>query len=157
MTYLIDVVVACTKDNVSFFLILVVVNRRFTHLWMMMSSSFFGGEGKHSHIQKLQSENVKILTSASIFADIGTKITVMENILHAFSLNKTEPEPLLSEVDWGAHDSNVFLGLVNFDYDVKSQDFFTQGIWGGLAVRTSSTTLRSLNHVEGKLAHPPDL
>ena len=39
-------------------------------------------------------------------------------------------EPLLSEVDWGAHDSSVFLCLVNFDYDVKSQDFFTQGIWG---------------------------
>ena len=66
-------------------------------------------------------------------------------------------EPLLSEVDWGAHDSNVFLCLVNFDYDIKSQDFFTQGIWGGLAVRTSSTTLRSLNHVDGKLAHPLDL
>ena len=27
-------------------------------------------------------EKVKILTSASIFADVGTKITVMENILH---------------------------------------------------------------------------
>ena len=26
-------------------------------------------------------------------------------------------EPLLSEVDWGAHHSNVFLCLVNFDYD----------------------------------------
>ena len=62
-------------------------------------------------------------------------------------------ESLLSEVDWGAHHSSVFLFLVNIDYDAKSQDFFTQGIWGGLAVRTSSTTLRSLNHVEGKLAH----
>ena len=56
-----------------------------------MSSSFFGGERKHSHFPKLQSENVKILTSPSIFADIGTKITVMENILHAFSLDRTEP------------------------------------------------------------------
>ena len=62
---------------------------------MMTSSSFFGGEGKHSHIQKLQSENVKILTSASIFADVGTKITVMENILHALSLDKTEPHDIM--------------------------------------------------------------
>ena len=60
---------------------------------------------------------------------------------------------LLSEVDWGAHHSSVFLFLVNIDYDAKSQDFLTQGIWGGLAVRTSSTTLRSLNHVKEKLAH----
>ena len=58
----------------------------------MTSSSFFGGERKHSHFPKLQSENVKILTSPSIFADVGTKITVMENILHAFSLDRTEPE-----------------------------------------------------------------
>ena len=35
---------------------------------------------------------LSILTSPSIFADVGTKITVMENILHAFSLDKTEPE-----------------------------------------------------------------
>ena len=32
-----------------------------------------------------------MLTSPSIFADVGTKITVMENILHAFSLDRTEP------------------------------------------------------------------
>ena len=62
-------------------------------------------------------------------------------------------ESFLSEVDWGAHHSSVFLFLVDIDYDAKSQDFFTQGIWGGLAVRTSSTTLRSLNHVKGKLAN----
>ena len=62
-------------------------------------------------------------------------------------------ESLLSEVDWGAHHSSDVLFLVNIDYDAKSQDFFTQGIWGGLAVRTSSTTLRSLNHVKEKLAH----
>ena len=66
-------------------------------------------------------------------------------------------ESLLSEVDWGAHHSSVFLFLVNIDYDVKSQDFSTQEIWGGLAVRTSSTTLRSLNHVEERLAHLLDL
>ena len=66
-------------------------------------------------------------------------------------------ESLLSEVDWGAYHSSVFLFLVNIDYDAMSQDFFTQGIWGGLAVRTSSTTLRSLNHVEGKFAHYQNL
>ena len=91
LRYLLDVVVACTKYNVSFFLILVATNRRFTHSFVT-SSSFFGGEQKHSHFPKLQSEKVKILTSPSIFADIGTKITVMENILHAFSLDMTEPD-----------------------------------------------------------------
>ena len=74
----------------SFLLILVAINRRFTHFFVT-SSSFFGGEQKHSHFPKLQSENVKILTSPSIFADVGTKITIMENILHAFSLDRTEP------------------------------------------------------------------
>ena len=85
----VDVVVACTKYNFSF--LLIAINRRFTHFFVT-SSSFFGGEQKHSHFPKLQSENVKILTSPSIFADVGTKITVMENILHAFSLDRTEPE-----------------------------------------------------------------
>ena len=41
----------------------------------------------------LESEKVKILTSGSIFADENTKITLMENILHAFSLNKNDPQP----------------------------------------------------------------
>ena len=59
---------------------------------LVMFSSFFGGERKRSHFPKLKSEKVKILTSPSIFADVGTKITVMENILHGFSLDKTEPE-----------------------------------------------------------------
>ena len=83
--------VACTKYNVSFLLILVAINCRFTHFFVT-SSSFFGGERKHSHFPKLQSEKEKILTSPSIFADIGTKITIMENILHAFSLDKTKPQ-----------------------------------------------------------------
>ena len=43
--------------------------------------------------------------------------------------------------------------LVIIDYDAKSKDFFTQELWGGLHERTSSTTLRSLNHVEGKWVH----
>ena len=91
LRYLLDVVVACTKYYVFFLLILIAINRRFTH-FSVTSSSFFGGERKHSHFPKLQSEKVKILTSPSIFADVGTKITVMENILHAFSLDKTEPD-----------------------------------------------------------------
>ena len=64
----------------------------------------------------------------------------------------------LSEVDWGAlHDSSFFLFLVNIDYDAKSKDFFTQELWGGLSERITSTTLRSLNHVEGKWVHHLEL
>ena len=60
----------------------------------------------------------------------------------------------ISEVDWGdLHDSSIFLFLVNIDYDAKPKDFFTQELWGGPPERTSSTTLRSLNIVEGKLVH----
>ena len=40
-------------------------------------------------------------------------------------------ETLLSEVNWGAHDSSVFLFLVNIDY----------GLWGELQHRTSSIPL----------------
>ena len=65
---------------------------------------------------------------------------------------------LLSEVDWGAlHDSSFFLFLVNIDYDAKPKDFFTQESWGELSERTTSTTLRSLYHVEGKLVHHLEL
>ena len=64
----------------------------------------------------------------------------------------------ISEVDWGAlHDSSFFLFLVNIDYDANPKDFFTQELWGGLSKRTTSTTLRSLNHVEGKLVHHLEL
>ena len=64
----------------------------------------------------------------------------------------------ISEVDCGAlHDSSIFLFLVNIDYDAKPKDFFTQELWGGLSERTTSTTLRSLNHVEGKCVHHPEL
>ena len=64
----------------------------------------------------------------------------------------------ISEVDWGAlHDSSFFLFLVNIDYDAKPKDFFTQELWGGLSERTTPTTLRSLNHVEGKLVHHLEL
>ena len=48
---------------------------------------------------------------------------------------------MLSEVDWGAHDSSFFLYLVHIDHDAKPKDFFTQGLWGGLPQRTSSTPL----------------
>ena len=61
-------------------------------------------------------------------------------------------------MDLGAlHDSSFFLFLVNIDYDAKPKDFFTQELWGGLPERTSSTTLRSLNHVEGKWVHHLEL
>ena len=59
-------------------------------------------------------------------------------------------EHTISEVDWGAlHDSSFFLFLVNIDYDAKPKDFLTQQLWGGLPERTSSITLRSLNHIKG--------
>ena len=48
-------------------------------------------------------------------------------------------EFLLSEVDWGAHDSCVFLFLVNFDCDAKPMEFFTQELWGELQQKMSST------------------
>ena len=64
----------------------------------------------------------------------------------------------ISEVDWGAlHDSSFFLFLVNIDYDAKPNDFFTHELWGGLPERISSTTLRSMNNVEGKLVHHLEL
>ena len=50
-------------------------------------------------------------------------------------------EFLLSEVDWGAHDSSFFPFLVNIDYDAKPMEFFTQGLWGELQQKMSSTPL----------------
>ena len=50
-------------------------------------------------------------------------------------------EFLLSEVDWGAHDSSFFLFLVNFDYDAKPMEFFSQELWGELQQTMSSTPL----------------
>ena len=48
---------------------------------------------------------------------------------------------MLSEVDWGAHDSSVFLFLVNIDYDAKPNESPIQGLWGELQHRTSSIPL----------------
>ena len=48
---------------------------------------------------------------------------------------------ILSKVDWGAHDSSFFLYVVHIDHDAKPIDFFTQGLWGELPQRTSSTPL----------------
>ena len=53
-------------------------------------------------------------------------------------------ESLLSEVDWGAHDSSVFLFLVNIDYDAKPNESSIQGLWGELHHRTSSIPLIGL-------------
>ena len=64
----------------------------------------------------------------------------------------------ISGVDWGAlHDSSFFLFLVNIDYDAKPIDFFTQELWRGLSERITSTTLRCLNHIEGKWVHHLEL
>ena len=59
---------------------------------------------------------------------------------HGSSSNQMT-EFLLSEVDWGAHDSRFFLFLVNIDYDAKTMEFFTQGLWGELQQTMSSTPL----------------
>ena len=40
---------------------------------------------------------------------------------------------MLSEVDWGAHDSSFFLHLVHIDHDGEPKDFFTQELWGTTA------------------------
>ena len=53
-------------------------------------------------------------------------------------------ESLLSEVDWGAHDSSVFLFMVNIDYDAKPNESSIQGLWGELHHRTSSIPLIGL-------------
>ena len=45
-------------------------------------------------------------------------------------------ESLLSEVDWGAHHPNVFLFLVNIDYDAKPNELFILGLWGEPQHRT---------------------
>ena len=64
----------------------------------------------------------------------------------------------ISEVDWGAlHDSSFFLFLLNIDYDAKPKEFFAQELWRVPRERTPSTTLRRLNHVEGKLVHHLEL
>ena len=55
--------------------------------------------------------------------------------------NHATSECVLSEVDWGAHDSSLFLYLEQIDHDGEPKDFFTQGLWGGLPQRTSSTPL----------------
>ena len=50
-------------------------------------------------------------------------------------------EFMLSEDDWGSHDSSFFLFLVNIDYDSKPKEFFTQGVRGALQQTTSSAPL----------------
>ena len=53
-------------------------------------------------------------------------------------------EFLFSEVDWEAHDSSFFLFLVNFEYDAKPMEFFTQELWGELQQKMSSICLIEL-------------
>ena len=51
---------------------------------------------------------------------------------------------MLSEVDWGAHDSSVFFFLVNIESDAKPKESPIQGLWGELQHRTSSIPLIGL-------------
>ena len=53
-------------------------------------------------------------------------------------------ESLLSEFDWEAHDSSIFLFLVNIDYDAKPNESSIQGLWGELHHRASSIPLIGL-------------
>ena len=53
-------------------------------------------------------------------------------------------ESLVSEVDWGANDSSVFLFPVNMDCDARSKEFFIQGLWGEQHHRTPSIPLIGL-------------
>ena len=53
-------------------------------------------------------------------------------------------ESLLSEVDWGTHDSSIFVFLANIDYDAKPNESSIQGLWGELQCRTSSISLIGL-------------
>ena len=50
-------------------------------------------------------------------------------------------EFLFSEVDWGAHDSSLFLFLVNIDYDAKQKESSIEGLWVELEQRTSSISI----------------
>ena len=53
-------------------------------------------------------------------------------------------ESLLSEADWGAHDTSVFPYLDNMDCDARSKEFFIQELWGELQHRTPSIPLIGL-------------
>ena len=55
--------------------------------------------------------------------------------------NQTTSECMLTEVDWGAHDSSFFLYLKYIDHNGKPKHLFTQGLWGRLPQKTSSTPL----------------
>ena len=77
-------------------------------------------------------------------------------------------ESLLSEVDYGAHDSSVFLFLVNIDYDAKPNESSIQGLWGELQHRTYSIPLiglqtdslaagRTGDHISNSTLINPDL
>ena len=47
---------------------------------------------------------------------------------------------MLSEVDWGAHYSSLFLYLQQIDHDGEPQGFFTSELWGGLLQGNLSTS-----------------
>ena len=70
----------------------------------------------------------------------GHNISEVDWVGHG-SRSNHRTEFLHSEVDWGAHDSNIFLFLVNTDYGAKPMEFFTQGLWGELLQKMSTTYL----------------
>ena len=47
---------------------------------------------------------------------------------------------ILSEADWGAQYSSLFLYLAQIDPDGEPQGFFTSGLWGGLPQGKFSTS-----------------
>ena len=55
--------------------------------------------------------------------------------------NHTTSECMLYEVDWELMIQLSLLYLNHIDDDGEPKDFFTQGLWGGLPQRTSSTPL----------------
>ena len=70
----------------------------------------------------------------------GHSINIVDWGDHHPSLNPMDG-CMLSEINWGAHDSSFFLYLVHIDHDAKPKDFLTQGLWGGLPQETSSTPI----------------
>ena len=58
-----------------------------------------------------------------------------------FKPNHITSECMLSDIDWGAHDSSFFLYLKCITHDRETKDSFTQGLWGGLPQTKFSTHL----------------
>ena len=127
-----------------------------------------------------KSNRNSILATINLILHTGS---IGEHSCVPFKLNNTSCGFMLKEVDWGGkhpinsvvdwqrdetyptghnisevgrgalHNSSFFLFLVNINYDAKPKYFVTQELRGGLTERTTSSTLRSLNHIKGKWVH----